>query len=265
MDYRQFNLVNDLGETYRLTLADRYGAAFLYDVNGMGSEETATYQQIGNRFNITTRKINQQTISGTIKFVNPYAYQNYDRFVLFCQHKPLKIYYRTPTGEFWRDGIVSSIEKNEDSNSLVATISFMATSLWYQPVISSGTTSASIISNSKNASGCHIKIQGQMTSPTWSQAVNGVNRVTGKLEQKTLPDGRTVSAALGSGETLHIRTDTMPYEIYKTTSGGVKTDMYICSKWDTKRFCLIEYGENTITCSGASNIEVEGRLEYETV
>lgn len=264
MDYRQFNLINEKGETYRLTLADRYGAAFLHDVTGMGADETATYQQIGNEFSIATEKINQKTISGMIKFVNSHAYQSYVKFTLFCQHKPLKLYYRTPAGEYWREGIVSKIEKSENSESLVANIDFTATSLWRQPYRVTGTTSVEILSNTKNESGCHIMIRGQMSSPSWTHKVDGSTRVTGQLENKTLPSGQTISAAIGANDVLHIRTDVTPYEIYKTT-GSVKTDMYRCSKWNTGRFCLVEYGKNLITCANATSIEVEGELEYETV
>lgn len=264
MDYRQFNLVNDQGETYRLTLSNKYGAGFLHEVKNLGTEEATTFQQIGNRFGLLTDVINQRKINGIINFFNPRSYESYMRFALFCQHKPLKMYYRTPAGEFWRDGIVTKIEKSESAESLKAAIEFTATSLWYQNYKVTGTTEVDINSDSINASGCHIAITGVMASPTWSQTVNGETEITGVLEDKT-EGGVTVSAAIAAGETLHIRTDVIPYEIYKTDGNGVKTDMYKNSKWDTERFCLIRYGLNVITCSAASSVTVEGRREYETV
>lgn len=265
MDYRQFNLINDKGETYRLTLANRYAAAFMHDVTGLGKEEAAEFQQIGNVFGLRTDKINQKKINGIIKFFEPYAYQNYLKFALFCQKKPLKLYYRTPSGEFYRDGIVSKIEKSENADSLQANIEFTAMSLWYQAFEVSGTTSVTMLSDSMNASGCHISITGVMNQPTWQQNVDNIVRITGVLENKTLPDGTVLSPAIGDGDTLHIRTDTIPYRIYKTNRHGVETDLYANSRWNTDRFCLIECGENTIACAAASSIKVEGRVEYETV
>lgn len=265
MDYRQFNLINDKDETYRLTLANRYASAFMHDVTGLGKEESAEYQQIGNVFGLRTDKINQKKINGIIKFFEPHAYQNYLKFALFCQKKPLKLYYRTPSGEYYRDGIVSKIEKSENADSLQATIEFTAMSLWYQPFNLSGTTEVSVLSDSMNASGCHISIMGQMSSPMWQQNIDDVVRITGVLENKTLSDGTVLSPELGEADTLHIRTDTIPYRIYKTDRHGVETDLYGNSKWDTERFCLIECGENKIMCAAATSIEVEGRIEYETV
>lgn len=266
MDYRQFNLINSLGETYRLTLTERYGAGFLYDVTGLGSEEETSYQRVGNRFGILTDKINQKTITGAISFSQPRAYESYTKFGLFCQHKPLKLYYRTPAGEFWRDGIISAIEKSENADSLKATVSFEATSLWYRTFEIEGTTSASIMSESATDAGCHITITAGevMQSPSWNQSLNGTTIVTGVLETKTI-DGSVESPKLIAGETLHIRTDTIPYEIYRINQYGTRKDLYPNSKWDTGRFCLIGYGENIISCASASSIKVEGRIEYETI
>lgn len=262
---REFDLINSLGETYRLTIANRYGAAFLHDVNGLGSDQDAEFQQIGNRFGLLNDKINQKTISGTVKFFQPRAYDNYLRFTLFCQHSPLKIHYRTDSGEFWRDGVVTKIEKSESGNSLKATIDFTATSLWYQPFSLEGINSVDILSDSKNESGCHIIITGTLSAPYWTQSVDGQSVVIGRLENKTGADGGTISPAISAGEKLHIRTDTSPYRIYKTNNMNVETDLYFNSDWNTERFCLIQFGHNVISCPNAVKVEVEGRVEYETV
>ncbi len=264
MDYRQFNLVNSLGETYRLTIAARYGAAFIHDITEMGSESSSEFQQIGNQFGIISDRINQKNITGVIRFFQPRAYENYAKFILFAQHKPLMLYYRTPAGEFWRDGIITKIDKSENADVLQATIKFSATSLWYQHFEIDGTTSAEINSESVNQSGCHITITGAMAAPAWAQTIDGETVITGALEDKTV-DGNTVSAAISAGESLHIRTDTMPYQIYKIDGNEDRTDMYINSDWSTERFCLIGYGDNEISCAGAESIKVEGRIEYETI
>lgn len=264
MNYRQFNLINSEGETYRLTLANKH-SGFLYNVAGMGADESAEFQQIGNHFGILSDKINQGTLSGTIKFFKPNAYQEYLRFVLFTQKKPLTMHYRTPAGEFFRDGVVTNISKSEGDNQLRADIEFTCTSLWYQEFVLSGTTSVNIQSESMNESGCHIIIEGPVNTPGWSQTVGGTNVITGALVNRTDVNGDMISAAISSGELLHIRTDTMPYRIYKTDSNGTETDLYGCSDWSTDRFCLIRYGENVISCNGATSITVEGRIEYETV
>lgn len=266
MDYRQFNLMNDLGETYRLTIANKYGAGFAYDVKGLGAEESTTYQQIGTRFGLLTDKINQQKINGVISFFNPHAYENYVKFALFCQHKPLKLYYRTPAGEYWRDGIVTKIEKSESAESLKAVIEFTASGLWYRPFEVSGTNSVSIFSESANEAGLHIIIKGTMSTPQWSQSVDGTEILTGRLEDKVTATGNTISAAINTDYTLHIRTDTIPYRIYKVYDyTGEVTDMYINSDWSTERFCLLQHGDNVIQCASATRIRVEGREEYETI
>lgn len=262
---RRFDLINSLGETYRLTLADKYGAAFMHDVTGLGAEQDAEFQQIGNRFGLLNDKINQKTITGIIKFFQPRAYENYIRFTLFCQHAPLKIYYRTDAGEFWRDGIVTKIDKSENAESLKATIDFEATSLWYTPYSLEGINTVNILSESKNESGCHITITGTLSAPYWTQSVNGQQIVVGRLENKTGADGGTISPAISAGEKLHIRTDVSPYRIYKTNNMNVETDLYFNSNWNTERFCLIQYGHNVISCPNAVKVEVEGRIEYETV
>lgn len=266
MDYRQFNLMNDLGETYRLTIANKYGAGFMHDVSGLGFEEATTYQQIGNRYGLLTDKINQKKIKGVISFFQPHAYENYEKFVLFCQHKPLKMYYRTPAGEYWRDGSVTTIEKSESADSLKATAEFTASGLWYRPFEVEGTNAVSIASESTNESGLHIIIKGAMSAPLWTQTVDGVQILTGKLENKTQASGNIISATITADDTLHIRTDTIPYRIYKVYDyTGEETDMYINSDWNTERFALLQYGDNVIRCQSATSVKVEGRVEYETI
>ena len=79
--------------------------------------------------------------------------------------------------------------------------------------------------------------------------------MTGELDEVTI----------ASTDTVYIRTDTNPYQIYKVDSENVKTDLYGKSDFTTKRFPILYKGVNEIIVTGASEITVEGRILYETV
>ena len=103
---RTFNLMNSEGVAHTLTIANKYNG-FLSTVDGLGYEEAPEYQQIGNNYDRLMDNINQGVISGIIQFFNPYEYQAFSRFALFCQDKKLTLYYRTPTGLYKRDGSIT--------------------------------------------------------------------------------------------------------------------------------------------------------------
>ncbi len=114
---RQFNLVNGEGQVYTLTVSNKY-TGFLATADGLGYEKSNEYQKIGSSFIQLTDSIIQKVISGVVYFFQPYAYQEFSKFALFCQSKDLTLYYRTPTGEYRKDGSITKIEKSEGAKRL---------------------------------------------------------------------------------------------------------------------------------------------------
>lgn len=257
---RTFDLINSKGEVYSLALTNSY-MGFMYDVDGLGAEHETTYQKIGESYDVLQDNFAQGEISGVVFFKSKRPYNEYMRFILFCQEKPLKLYYRTPVGEYYRDGIVSRIEKNEDGDTARAKITFTASSLWYKPIIETGTNQVNIISDTNIECPCHIMItpSSAATAITWSLWDGWGEVASGGLSN--IPEAYKI----GTTDTLHIRSDTNPYQIYKTSSGGSKTDLYQYSVFSSVRFINLKKGENYISCTTAASMTVEARMLYETV
>ena len=255
---RQFNLVNGEGQVYTLTVSNKY-TGFLATADGLGYEKSNEYQKIGSSFIQLTDSIIQKVISGVVYFFQPYAYQEFSKFALFCQSKDLTLYYRTPTGEYRKDGSITKIEKSEGADSLKVKIEFTPTSIWYQSFKESNADdSIKIYSESQVESPCCLSFTGiTKTNETlsWSQELNDVEIMTGELDEVTI----------ASTDTVYIRTDTNPYQIYKISSENVKTDLYGKSDFATKRFPILYKGVNEFIVTGASEITVEGRILHETV
>ena len=253
---RTFDLINNQGEVYTLSM---YGThtGFFYSVEGLGSEHDITYQRIGNQFDILQDDINQGEVGGVIWFRSKYPYHEYMRFVQFCEESPITMRYRTPVGEYFRDGNITKIEKNEDGEDARAKIIFTASSLWYRKVKETGTSSVTVKSDSKNESPCRLLIKNLTINNgtlSWSQTVDGVTKMTGSLSGVTIT----------STDTVYIGTDTNPYSIYVKHSDNTRTNLYPKSDFTTKRFPFLYKGTNQFTVSGA-NVTVEGRILYETV
>ena len=252
---RTFDLVNSKNETYTLSVANKH-TGFLYDVGGLGTEHSPEYAKIGNIYESLIDNINQGVISGTMLFFNPYPYQEFLKFSMFCQDTDLKIHYRTPAGEFWRDGAVTRIEKSESSSdTLKVRIDFTASSLWYDNISKTASgTSIEINSESFIDSPCHLTFSpsSSLTSLSWSQTVDGVTVLTGAISD----------VSIASSQTVHIRTDTNPYELYRDNNF---TNYYGKSDFNTKRFVYIQKGVNVITFNNSGTIGIEGKILYETV
>ena len=251
---RTFDLINSEGKAYTLSRYNVF-SGFFYDVEGLGTEHDATYQKLGNVYDLLQDNINQGEISGIVYFQSKYPYQEYARFVEFCQNTPLKLRHVNPVGEYFRDGVVSQIEKNEDGNPRRAKITFTASSLWYKTIEMSSNTSPLIIeSDSFYECPCHVmyKPSSNISSSylEWYQDVNNAAYMTGKI----------YLTSLTTSQTLHIRTDTNPYEIKKNSAS-----IYSASDFSTKRFFFIKHGKNTLDFQTAGSISLEVKLLYETV
>lgn len=258
---RTFDLINIEGAAYPLSRYNTF-SGFFGEVEGLGVEHDGEYQKLGNVYNLLQDNINQGEISGVVYFQSKYPYQEYARFVEFCQSTPLKLRYVNPVGEFYRDGVVSQIEKNEDGSPKRAKITFTASSLWYKEIDETVTGTSAITINSDSAieSPCCLSFAGislSNQSITWQQNVNGAIVMTGKLNNVT------VSAQ----STIYIRTDTNPYSIYSQASGGLPNSLYKNSDFSTKRFPFIRKGKNFFFILGPTPTElsVQGRILYETI
>ena len=257
---RTFDLINNSGQVYTLSLLSHH-TGFFYSVEGLGAEHDTTYQKIGETYDILKDEFAQGKISGIVFFHSKYPYHEYMRFAQFCQDTPLRIHYRTPVGDYYRDGMVSQIEKNEDGETAKAKITFTASSLWYKSITITGTNQVRITSDSNILSPCHIMIKPSSAATSiiwrlwdeWGEVDNGA--------LADIPEAYKI----GTTDTLHIRSDTNPYQIYKTSSGGTKTDLYAYSVFSSTRFIRLKKGYNNISCTTAAEMTVEARILYETV
>ena len=275
LEIRQFNLINSKREIYTLTIPDKY-TGFMTTADGLGYEKSPEYQKIGNEFTQLTSSINQSVITGVIQFFQPHAYQNFTAFAAFCQDDDLTLYYRTPTGEFKKKGSVTKIDKSEGTDSLKVRITFTAETLWFNEIhraTSGGYTQdnvtwsvVSVNSDSLIESPCHIWAsvpQGQtLTEVEWRYFHNPADAYSDDYDI----NGVLSDITLEPGDTLHIRTDTNPYRIYKTDSNGVETDLYAKSDFSTKRFINLQKGINLVKFRGNFLSQgIEGRILHETV
>ena len=255
---RTFDLINNKGEAYPLSRYNTF-SGFFGDVEGLGADHDSTYQKLGDVYDLLQDDISQGEIAGVVYFQSKYPYQEYFRFMEFCQETPLRLRYVTPVGEFYRSGVISKIEKNEDGNPRRAKVVFTASTLWYKSVAETvDAASITIVSDSVKDSPCALSFSGVTKSAadlTWTQTLDGVSVMTGTLK----------SVTIASTDTVYVKTNTDPYQIYKKTSGGIITDLYQSSDFSTKRFPFIKKGVNVFSVTGASKMSVDGYILYETV
>lgn len=251
---RKFAIVNSLNESYELNDIRN----FFHSPGGLGFTRNTEFAKIGNTYEIIKEEVEQPTPTGQICFKDEpqsSAYAKYGKFVRFLAQAPLTLIYKSDKNHKI-DVAPQMIDKGEISRplGLNINITFKALSLWYDEVEKDGTDTIEILSDSAQESACHIEICGTLSDPTWIQKVDGEQIAAGQ-----------VTASLSEGDTLHIRSDTNPYQIYKVDENGIKTDLYASSNFSTQRFFTLKYGDNVIKCEGATKIKVTARLSYETV
>lgn len=258
---RQFSLVNKSGETYRLNKLEN----FLHKPSGLGFSRDTEYQKTGYSYELLNDGFSQHTIQGSIMFHtgrNNTPYKKYAKFSRFLQDIPLTLHYRTMSGEeYMIDVIPSDLQKEEINSSMGmdVVITLTSISLWYREIkqIEEG-NEVKLRSDSTIESPCHLVLTGVELSNediTWNQEINDVEIMAGKLTGITLDET----------DSLHIRTDTIPYRIYKVDTIGNETDLYSKSDFSTKRFPFIKKGVNVLSFSESGTIEAKSRILYETV
>lgn len=133
---RQFNLINEKGQTYSLMNIQEY--CLLTSPTGLGFSYSIQYEQLGNTFVQTLRKLEQGKINGQVNFLN---YQNYKNYVDFiAKSSEIKLQYTIPYKEisktFYRDIDIQSTSKGEmQPNGVIQEqVSINCKSLWYEKI-----------------------------------------------------------------------------------------------------------------------------------
>ena len=275
---RTFTLIDNDGNTYDVTAS---GEAFFYKIDGLGFSRTSSYQRIEDRYALLSDYVSQQKVSGIVRFWQPGAEQAFFNFAQFCQNAPIRMKYNPGFDEFYRNGIVSKIERSDGGDSLVCKIEFTASTPWYKVLtaFSDGTitggkvfnykydyiysdssvNSVTLNSDSYQSSPARVILYGELVNPTWRHYLNNVLQTTGKITGTVLPNHRLI-----------IDTTTIPYSMKQVDAfGNMVSDMYQLSDFSTGRFVRLGYGVNTIAVSADNatelSIGVEAEIEYATV
>lgn len=132
---REFKLVNEKGEQYSLMDIQNY--CLITDPAGLGYSYSTTYEQVGNTFISSLRKLEQGQISGIVNFIN---YDNYRNLVNFIERsKKLQFLYKIPIKsneivEYYKDVNIQGLTKTQkQTNGIISeTITFDCLSLWYE-------------------------------------------------------------------------------------------------------------------------------------
>lgn len=114
--YRKFWFINSLNEKYELT--NRNSKIFLNAPTGLGFSKqfiTTRYRSFERVLNV---EYNMPTPSGELLFYergNNVIYQDYQDFIQFIKHRPLKFYYQLPNSfdSYYIDCEIAQIDKSE--------------------------------------------------------------------------------------------------------------------------------------------------------
>ena len=140
MDYRSLWLENALGKTYALT-DETKTFTFLNTPTGFGFTKSYSVEKVGNLEILTSEEFSTGNVSGELVFYNPkgndYIYQDYQNFISFINHKPIRLFYQTPnlleSESFYADILIASIQKGEidKDGMLKASINMHKLGPWY--------------------------------------------------------------------------------------------------------------------------------------
>lgn len=276
---RTFRLYDNDGNRYNITLKDNL---FFYKIDGLGFSQNAEFQRIEDRYALLNSYIDQNKITGIIRFWQPDAELDYFNFAQFCQNQPIMMDYNNNYGTYSRRGIITKIERSDgNGNSLEIKIEFTAETPWFKTVAeyNSGTivggkvydytynytysdsviNTVTIDSDSYQSSPVRLVIFGQAVNPTWRHYLNNVLVSSGKVNGTVLANHRLI-----------IDTTTIPYSIRQVDAlGNQISDMYQQSDFSTSRFVRFGHGRNTVTFSADNtnilNVGVEAEIEYATI
>lgn len=273
---RKFILTNSKGETYDLSS----GKSFMEEPNGLGYEYKANYENYNDFFVEISREMKQPKVKGKVSFK---SYEEYYKFVKFCQFRPLELEY-TSYKTFYMSCNVDKLSKAElgFGKRLSSDIEIVGITPFYDKIIKknegvasstgktysytypytySGTDTGVVEFEveSNMESGVKMTMLGPLTNPSWSYFVNGNKILSGKI-----------NAVIASGNRLVIDTTKSPYIIHEVNSKNeLIVDRYGDSDFTTKRFIQLMAGTNVITCTheGTNTISMtmEAHVNYESV
>lgn len=137
MNIREFNLINELGQSYSFMDIDT--GAFLSSPSGLGYSYKNSYQKLGNVFINSLTELSQGSVTGKVYFTK---YENYRKLINFI-HKSTKLMlmyvvpYEKSTKTYYKDVEVTNISKGDkDKNGLLScSITLTSLSLWYEKII----------------------------------------------------------------------------------------------------------------------------------
>lgn len=115
MDYREFWLINTLGERYDFT---KDISVFLANPQGLGFRRNFTSITVGNSELVTSQQFQLTDIRGDILFMedtNGKKYEEYQKFIQFAKFKPLEFHYKTPNNliSYHCDVLFTQVDKTE--------------------------------------------------------------------------------------------------------------------------------------------------------
>lgn len=128
---RKFYLVNKYGQ--RWDLNDPI-SGLLTQPSGLGFDMEYSYSRIGYGFKRNYFRDKQSKLSGTMIFGGDSPYEAYRRFVTFINASDgIKLAYKIPSGEYYRDVDVVGIGKTEitENQVLECTVTFACRGLFY--------------------------------------------------------------------------------------------------------------------------------------
>lgn len=137
-NYRRIWLKN--GDGVELDITDKVDEYFLAEIGGFGAESEIGVVRLGDAEYASSFQYSMLNIEGKMYFRNvlgnPYIYQDYQDFFVFCNQLPLFLYYEPPhrVGRpVYRQVLLNKIDKTEispETNALECAISFKPLTFW---------------------------------------------------------------------------------------------------------------------------------------
>ena len=289
MNVRTFTLIDANGNTYSLQTQKR----FLHSPDGLGFEESTTYQDFGSRYAVLDEGLAQSVVKGSIVFTGASrqdVYNQFFKFSKFTRNAPLTLQYTPIFDTFLRKCRVSKIQKTEISAGVLeVNVEMTCMTQWYKilseynsGIVGDGKMytlqdsgiyaytypyqysdnvkqSVTINNDSNEESPCKVIAYGYAVNPVWYHYVNGSLFATG-----------AVNATIAANHKLVVDTTTIPYTIRELDMfNNLIRDCYQLSDFSTERFIRLQPGQNriTLTHTGSNVIQVglEAQIEYAAV
>lgn len=132
---RQFSLINEKGQTFSLMDIQKY--CFLSSPSGLGVSFQSEYEQMGNTFVESIRKVQQGKITGNLYFLDYDKYLDFSNYIFSSEKLMFEYIIPFNNGEkkFYKDIKIPSIPKAELDNKLgvlISQIDIDCLTVWYE-------------------------------------------------------------------------------------------------------------------------------------